>query len=141
MLVTVNPSPSEYRFAVTTGKAPTRRTIAAFTSADVLDDIYRLLGYERIAVFDSDDPDKLNVAPHVFPMYIPPNEEEAADRFESCKGIAANALLYPHTDIFSIDRSSYDEFEHIDPDSREASPEFRKYLVEPGTDAKGDDEN
>lgn len=133
LLVGVNPSPSEYRFVTDLRGHPLRRTVIAFTSAETLTDMARILGTAQVPITNSTE-EKMHTIPRVFGVYIPPNEEQAADNFQQNKTIISKALAFPHINPLLVEGEEYMELQKLCKDNRESQPDFRNYFVEKYTD-------
>ncbi|PIR53206.1 hypothetical protein COU76_02180 [Candidatus Peregrinibacteria bacterium CG10_big_fil_rev_8_21_14_0_10_49_10] len=134
VLITVDPSPREHRFAAALGHVPLRRTIVVLTSKKVLMDMLRIFSAERTLVLDANNPTQFQSMNRVFPIFTPPNAGQAADAFEGSSRIVGKALLYPHTDTLPVDKHAFCSLQIPHPDDRECQPDFRKYLVEEDED-------
>ena len=137
LLVSVNPSPTEFSFVTGLKGHPLRRTVIAFTSAETLMDMSLLLGTAQTPVFGSGEEGTIHTVPRIFSVYIPPNEDQAADRFQQNKTVVSSALTYPHIDLQAKERTDYTALRKTDGDCPESQPEYRGYFVEPHTDKRG----
>ncbi len=107
MTVIIDPPKKELAFAATSNGNPLRRVLAAFSEKELLEAKFDALGQLRVPLVDSQDENKLNLAPRAFGVHVPTYLDDAARAYEQNRNVVEQALLYPRNSMVVTDRAKY----------------------------------
>ena len=127
ILVSIDPTPTQYNFVTRPRQHPLQRSVVAFSNREEMMEVASLLGAQRVPVITKTQEVCLQ---RVFALHLPLSDTSAASNYQQNLAVVIDAVRYPHIKTHEYTHSPND-LKFIDADNPLSQSENAHYLCEP----------